>query len=218
MEPRLRRLWLSSRRHPHRPGRQSQFRAIKVWDKREFKDLDGGEELGPRNIKLALRRLRKLARTGAAEELDLDSTIGATARQGFLDLRLRPERRNAVKVLLLLDIGGSMDWHIEQVEQLFAAARTEFKHLEHFYFHNCLYEGVWKNNARRHSEKLATWDVLHTYPHDYKLIFVGDASMSPYEIVMDGGSVEHHNEEAGKVWLERALNCWPHAVMAQSAA
>ena len=188
------------------------FRAVKVWDKREFKDLDGGEELGPRNIKLALRRLRKLARTGAAEELDLDSTIGATARQGFLDLRLRPERRNAVKVLLLLDIGGSMDWHIEQVEQLFAAAGAEFKHLEHFYFHNCLYEGLWKHNARRHSERLATWEVLHTYPHDYKLIFVGDASMSPYEIVMEGGSVEHHNEEAGKVWMERALNCWPHAV------
>lgn len=188
------------------------FRAVKVWDKREFKDLDGAEELGPRNIKLALRRLRKLARTGAAEELDLEGTIGATARQGFLDLKLRPERRNSVKVLLLLDIGGSMDWHIEQVEHLFAAARSEFKHLEHFYFHNCLYEGVWKNNQRRHSEKLGTWDLLHTYPHDYKLIFVGDASMSPYEIVMEGGSVEHTNEEAGKVWLERALQCWPHAV------
>ncbi len=188
------------------------FSAVKVWDKREFKDLDGAEELGPRNIKLALRRLRKLARTGAAEELDLESTIGATARQGFLDLKLRPERRNTVKVLLLLDIGGSMDWHIEQVEHLFAAARTEFKHLEHFYFHNCLYEGVWKNNQRRFTEKMATWDLLHTYPHDYKLIFVGDASMSPYEIVMEGGSVEHYNEEAGKVWLERALQCWPHAV------
>ena len=188
------------------------FRAVKVWDKREFKDLDGGEELGPRNIKLALRRLRKLARTGAAEELDLEGTIGATARQGFLDLKLRPERRNAVKVLLLFDIGGSMDWHIEQVEHLFAAARCEFKHLEHYYFHNCLYESVWKNNQRRHSEKLATWDLLHTFPHDYKLIFVGDASMSPYEIVMEGGAVEHVNEEAGKVWLERALQCWPHAV------
>jgi uncharacterized protein with von Willebrand factor type A (vWA) domain len=188
------------------------FRAVKVWDKREFKDLDGAEELGPRNIKLALRRLRKLARTGAAEELDLDGTIGATARQGFLDLKLRPERRNAVKVLLLFDIGGSMDWHIEQVEHLFAAARTEFKHLEHYYFHNCLYESVWKNNHRRHSEKLATWDLLHTYPHDYKLIFVGDASMSPYEIVQEGGAVEHRNPEAGKVWLERALQCWPHAV------
>ncbi len=188
------------------------FRAVKVWDKREFKDLDGDEELGPRNIKLALRRLRKLARTGAAEELDLESTIGATARQGFLDLKLRPERRNAVKVLLLFDIGGSMDWHVEQVEHLFAAARCEFKHLEHFYFHNCLYESVWKDNARRHSEKLATWDLLHTYPHDYKLIFVGDASMSPYEIVMENGSVEHNNGEAGKVWLERALQCWPHAV------
>ncbi len=188
------------------------FRAVKVWDKREFKDLDGAEELGPRNMKLALRRLRKLARTGAAEELDLEGTIGATARQGFLDLKLRPERRNAVKVLLLFDIGGSMDWHIQQVEHLFAAARNEFKHLEHFYFHNCLYEHVWKDNARRHSEKLATWDLLHTYPHDYKLIFVGDASMSPYEIVMENGSVEHDNAESGKVWLERALQCWPHAV------
>jgi len=188
------------------------FRAIKVWDKREFKDLDGGEELGPRNMKLALRRLRKLARAGAAEELDLDGTISATARNGFLDLKLRPERRNAVKVLLLLDIGGSMDWHVAQVEQLFAAARCEFKHLEHFYFHNCLYEGVWKSNQRRHADKTSTWDLLHTFPHDYKLIFVGDAAMSPYEIVMEGGSVEHMNEEPGKVWLERALTCWPHAV------
>ncbi|MCW2286372.1 uncharacterized protein with von Willebrand factor type A (vWA) domain [Rhodoblastus acidophilus] len=188
------------------------FRAVKVWDKRDFRDLDGDEELGPRNMKLALRRLRKLARTGAAEELDLDGTISATARQGFLDLRLRPERRNAVKVLLLLDIGGSMDWHVAQVEQLFAAARCEFKHLEHFYFHNCLYEGVWKSNTRRHAEKTSTWDLLHTFPHDYKLIFVGDAAMSPYEIVMEGGSVEHMNEEPGKVWLERALACWPQAV------
>ena len=188
------------------------FRAVKVWDKREFKDLDGDEELGPRNIKLALRRLRKLARTGAAEELDLDNTIGATARQGFLDLKMRPERRNAVKVLLLFDIGGSMDWHIALAEQLFSAARSEFKHLEHFYFHNCLYEGVWKTNSRRHTDKISTWDLLHTYPHDYKLIFVGDASMSPYEIVMEGGSVEHMNEEPGRVWLARALQCWPHAV------
>ncbi len=188
------------------------FRAVKVWDKREFKDLDGAEELGPRNIKLALRRLRKLARTGAAEELDLENTIGATARQGYLDLRMRAERRNAVKVLLLLDNGGSMDWHIQQVEGLFAAARSEFKHLEHFYFHNCLYESVWKDNRRRHSERVATWDLLHTFPHDYKLIFVGDAAMSPYEIIMEGGSVEHHNAEAGKVWLERTLQCWPHAV------
>ncbi|WP_374545184.1 VWA domain-containing protein [Rhodoblastus sp.] len=188
------------------------FRAVKVWDKREFKDLDGDEQLGPRNIKIALRRLRKFARTGAPDELDLENTIGATARQGFLDVKMRPERRNAVKVLLLLDIGGSMDWHVQQVESLFAAARGEFKHLEHFYFHNCLYEGVWKNNMRRHSERMATWDLLHTFPHDYKLIFVGDAAMSPYEIVMEGGSVEHHNAEAGKVWLERALRCWPHAV------
>jgi uncharacterized protein len=188
------------------------FRAVKVWDKREFKDLDGAEELGPRNMKLALRRLRKLARTGAAEELDLDGTIGATARQGFLDLKLRPERRNAVKVLLLLDVGGSMEWHVGQVEQLFAAARCEFKHMEHFYFHNCLYEGVWKTNSRRRTDIMSTWDLLHSFPHDYKLIFVGDASMSPYEIAMEGGAVEHYNAEAGRVWLERALRCWPHAV------
>ncbi|MBB4198547.1 VWA domain-containing protein [Rhodoblastus sphagnicola] len=188
------------------------FRAVKVWDKREFKDLDGAEELGPRNMKVALRRLRKLARTGAADELDLDGTISATARQGFLDLKLRPERRNAVKVLLLLDIGGSMDWHVALVEQLFSAARCEFKHLEHFYFHNCLYEGVWKNNQRRHAERMSTWDLLHTFPHDYKLIFVGDAAMSPYEIEMEGGSVEHINEESGRVWLKRALTCWPHAI------
>jgi uncharacterized protein len=187
------------------------FRAVKVWDKREFRDLDGAEALGPRNIKLALRRLRKLARTGAAEELDLESTIGASARQGYLDVKLRPERRNAVKVLLLLDIGGSMDWHIHQVEGLFAAARSEFKHLEYFYFHNCLYENVWKDNHRRASERVATWDLLHTFPPDYKLILVGDAAMSPYEILMEGGAVEHHNAEAGKVWLERALSRWPHA-------
>lgn len=188
------------------------FRAVKVWDKREFKDLDGDEELGPRNMKIALRRLRKFARTGAAEELDLDQTIGATARQGFLDVKMRPERRNAVKVLLLLDIGGSMDWHVSQVEGLFSAARSEFKHLEHYYFHNCLYENVWKNNQRRHAEKISTWDLLHSFPHDYKLIFVGDAAMSPYELVMEGGSVEHHNPESGKTWLERALKNWPSAV------
>jgi uncharacterized protein with von Willebrand factor type A (vWA) domain len=188
------------------------FSAVKVWDKREFKDLGGDEELGPRNIKIALRRLRKFARTGAAEELDLSATIAESARQGFIDVKLRPERRNAVKVLLLFDIGGSMDWHIEQVEHLFSAARSEFKHLEHYYFHNCLYESVWKDNHRRSTERTKTWDLLHTYPHDYKLIFVGDASMSPYEIMLDGGSVEHVNEEAGKIWLERALTTWPHAV------
>src|SRR5689334_5591168 len=177
-------------------------RAIKVWDKREFKDLDGDVELGTRNIKVALRRLRKFARTGAAEELDLDNTIRATANKGYLDLQLRPERRNAVKVLLLLDIGGSMDWHIQLMEELFSAARAEFKHLEHFYFHNCPYERVWKDNRRRHSETTPTWDVLHTYPHDYKLIFVGDASMSPYEIMQAGGSVEHMNPEPGALWME----------------
>jgi uncharacterized protein with von Willebrand factor type A (vWA) domain len=187
-------------------------RAIKVWDKREFKDLDGDVELGTRNIKVALRRLRKFARTGAAEELDLDNTIRATASRGFLDLQLRPERRNAVKVLLMLDIGGSMDWHIQLCEELFSAARSEFKHLEHFYFHNCPYERVWKDNRRRWQETTPTWDVLHTYPHDYKLIFVGDASMSPYEIMQAGGSVEHMNPEPGALWMERLLRTYPHAV------
>ncbi|MBK9081782.1 MAG: VWA domain-containing protein [Rhizobiales bacterium] len=188
------------------------FRAVKVWDKREFKDLDGGVELGTRNIKIALRRLRKFARTGAPDELDLDGTIKETASRGYLDVKMRPERRNAVKVLLFFDIGGSMDWHIEQVEELFSAAKTEFKHMEYFYFHNCLYEGVWKSNKRRHAERTPTWDVLHTYPHDYKAIFVGDASMSPYEIVQPGGSVEHMNEEPGQVWLERVTRAYPHAV------
>jgi uncharacterized protein with von Willebrand factor type A (vWA) domain len=187
-------------------------RAIKVWDKREFRDLDSEVELGTRNIKVALRRLRKFARTGVAEELDLDGTIKQTASKGFLDLQLRPERRNAVKVLLMLDIGGSMDWHIQLMEELFSAARTEFKHLEHFYFHNCPYERVWKNNRRRWEETTPTWDVLHTYPHDYKLIFVGDASMSPYEIMQAGGSVEHMNEEPGALWMQRLTQTYPHAV------
>ena len=173
------------------------FRAVKVWDKREFKDLDDDVELGTRNIKVALRRLRKFARTGAPEELDLDGTIKGTAHKGYLDIQMRPERHNAVKVLLFFDIGGSMDWHIKATEELFSAARTEFKHMEHFYFHNCLYESVWKENRRRCNDTTPTWDVLHTYPHDYKVIFVGDASMSPYEIAMPGGSVEHLNEEAG---------------------
>jgi uncharacterized protein with von Willebrand factor type A (vWA) domain len=188
------------------------FRAVKVWDKREFKDLDGEVELGTRNIKIALRRLRKFARTGAAEELDLDTTIRGTAEKGYLDIRLRPERRNAVKVLLFFDIGGSMDWHIKLVEELFSAAKAEFKHMEHFYFHNCLYEHVWKENRRRHNDRTATFDVLHTYPHDYKVIFVGDASMSPYEVAMPGGSVEHMNEEAGQIWLERVTRTYPHAI------
>ena len=188
------------------------FRAVKVWDKREFKDLDGEVELGTRNIKIALRRLRKFARTGAAEELDLDTTIRGTAEKGYLDIRLRPERRNAVKVLLFFDIGGSMDWHVKLVEELFSAAKTEFKHMEHFYFHNCLYENVWKQNRRRHTDRSSTFDVLHTYPHDYKVIFVGDASMSPYEIAMPGGSVEHMNEEPGQAWLERFTRNYPQAI------
>ena len=187
-------------------------RAVKVWDKREFKDLDDRVELGTRNIKIALRRLRRFARTGAPEELDLDQTIADTARQGYLDIKLRPERRNAVKVLLFFDIGGSMDWHIGQVEELFSAARTEFKHMEHFYFHNCIYEGVWKDNKRRFTDKTPTWEVLHTFPHDYKVVFVGDASMSPYEITQPGGSVEHMNEEPGHVWLDRVASTYPHMV------
>jgi uncharacterized protein len=188
------------------------FRAVKVWDRREFKDLDGEVELGTRNIKLALRRLRKFARTGAPEELDLDGTIKETAHKGYLDIKLRPERHNTVKVLLFFDVGGSMDWHVKLVEELFSAARTEFKHMDYFYFHNCLYERVWKENRRRWQETTPTWEVLHKYPHDYKVIFVGDASMSPYEITQPGGSVEHFNDEAGAVWLERVTRTYPHAV------
>ncbi|AWN55905.1 VWA domain-containing protein [Methylobacterium sp. 17Sr1-1] len=185
------------------------FRAVKVWDQRTFKDLDDSAELGSRTIRLALRRLRRFARSGAAEELDLDGTIRETARHGMLDLRLRPERRNAVKVLLFLDVGGSMDWHVELAEQLFSAARSEFKHFEHFYFHNCLYEKVWKENRRRHTEGTPLLDVIRTYPSDYRVVFVGDAAMSPYEIAMAGGSVEHWNEEPGRVWLERVLAHFP---------
>jgi hypothetical protein len=188
------------------------FRAVKVWDKREFKDLDGDVELGTRNIKVALRRLRKFARTGAPDELDLDGTIKGTAHKGYLDIQMRPERHNAVKVLLFFDIGGSMDWHIKATEELFSAARTEFKHMAHFYFHNFLYERVWKENRRRWDMVTPTFDVLHTYPHDYKVIFVGDASMSPYEIGTPGGSVEHFNEEPGSVWLERITQTYPHSV------
>jgi len=188
-------------------------RAVKVWDKREFKNLDGDVELGTRNVKMALRRLRRFAREGAATELDLDGTIRSTAHHGgMLDLKMVPERHNTVKVLLFLDVGGSMDDHVQTCEELFSAARSEFKHLEHYYFHNCLYEFVWKDNARRFSERIPTWDVLHTYPADYKVVIVGDASMSPYEIAMPGGAVEHWNEEAGRVWLERLLNVWTHAV------
>ena len=187
-------------------------RAVKVWDKREFKDLDGNVELGIRNIKIALRRLRKFARTGAPDELDLDTTIRETANHGYLDVVMRPERRNAVKVLVFFDIGGSMDSHIEQVEELFSAAKSEFKHMEYFYFHNCLYERVWKENRRRWQETTPTWDLLHTYPHDYKVVFVGDAAMSPYEITSPGGSVEHFNEEAGHVWMERVTRTYPACV------
>src|SRR6202046_5605322 len=188
------------------------FRAVKVWDKREFKDLDGDVEIGTRNIKLALRRLRKFARTGADDELDLDGTIKGTAHKGYLDILMRPERHNTIKVLLLFDIGGSMDWHIKATEELFSAARAEFKHMVHLYFHNCLYEKVWKENRRRWNETTPTWDVLHTYPHDYKVIFVGDASMSPYEIVASGGSVEHFNDEPGSVWMQRLLDTYPSCV------
>jgi uncharacterized protein len=187
-------------------------RAVKVWDRRDYKDLDGEVELGTRNIKVALRRLRKFARTGAADELDLDNTIRGTAHKGYLDIAFRPERRNTVKVLLFFDVGGSMDYHIRECEALFSAARSEFKHMDYFYFHNCLYESVWRKNVRRWDERFPTWDLLHTYPADYKVIFVGDASMSPYEIGVPGGSVEHWNEEAGQVWLQRVLGVYKHAV------
>lgn len=186
--------------------------AIKVWDRRDYKDLDDEVELGTRNIKLALRRLRKFAREGAPEELDLDGTIKSTANKGYLDLRLVPERRNTVKVLLFFDVGGSMDPFIRSCEELFSAARTEFKHMEYFYFHNCLYESVWRSNRRRHDEPIETWKVLHTYPSDYKVIFVGDAAMSPYEITHPGGSVEHYNEESGMTWLERVSHTYPKLV------
>ncbi len=188
------------------------FRAVKVWDKREFKNLEDTLELGTRNIKVALRRLRKFARQGAPSELDLDGTIRGTAKKGYLDLHMRPERHNAVKVLLFFDVGGSMNPHIRVMEELFSAARGEFKHMEYFYFHNFLYERVWRDNRRRHSNTIPTWDVLRTYPHDYKVIVVGDASMSPYEIAMPGGSVEHWNEEAGAVWMQRLLQVYPKTV------
>jgi uncharacterized protein with von Willebrand factor type A (vWA) domain len=187
-------------------------RAVKVWDRREYKNLDDSVELGTRNIKVALRRLRKWARTGAEVELDLPGTIRETASKGYLDLKLVPERHNLVKVLLFFDVGGSMDAHIRVCEELFSAARSEFKHMEFFYFHNCLYEAVWKDNRRRHSEITATWDVLHKFPHDYKVIFVGDATMSPYEITYPGGSVEHWNEETGVVWLDRVAQIYSHLV------
>jgi uncharacterized protein with von Willebrand factor type A (vWA) domain len=187
-------------------------RAVKVWDRREYKNLDDAVELGTRNIKVALRRLRKWARTGAETELDMPGTIRETANKGYLDLKLVPERHNLVKVLLFFDVGGSMDAHIRVCEELFSAARSEFKHMEFFYFHNCLYEAVWKDNRRRHNEIAPTWDVLHKFPHDYKVIFVGDATMSPYEITYPGGSVEHWNEEAGAVWLARVAEIYSHVV------
>jgi len=202
--------------HPEgvRIGQQKsrQGRAIKVWDKREYKNLDDTVELGTRNIKVALRRLRKWVRDGAAEELDMAGTIKGTAEKGYLDVQMRPERRNKISVLLFLDIGGSMDSYIKVCEELFSAARAEFKNMEFYYFHNCLYESVWKDNRRRQTEKIPTYDVLHKFPRDYKVIFVGDATMSPYEITYPGGSVEHWNEEAGAVWLQRVRDTWEHTV------
>ena len=193
-------------------GEGKQKRALKVWDQREFKNLDNTRELGTRNIKVALRRLRRFAREGAADELDIDATIDGTARQGWLDVVMRPERHNAVKLLLCLDIGGSMESFVKLCEELFSAATTEFKNLEFFYFHNCPYEGLWKDNRRRFQERTPTWEVLHKFGHDYKLVFVGDASMSPYEITHPGGSVEHFNEEAGATWLQRLTTTYPAAV------
>lgn len=193
-------------------GESTHKRALKVWDQRDFKNLDNTRELGTRNIKIALRRLRKFAREGAADELDIDATIAGTARQGWLDVVMRAERRNAVKLLLFLDVGGSMDPWVKLCEELFSAATSEFKNLEFFYFHNCPYEGVWKDNMRRFSERTPMWDVLHKFGHDYKLVFVGDASMSPYEITHPGGSVEHFNEESGAVWMQRLTNTYPAAV------
>ena len=186
--------------------------AIKVWDKREFKDFAGDEELGPRNIRVALRRLRRFAREGAEDELDLDGTIRSTADKGYIDVKLRPERRNAVKVLLFLDVGGSMDWHVEAAESLFSAARLQFKRLEHYYFHNCLYESVWRNNRRRFEERTPTAELINSFGRDHRVIFVGDAAMSPYEILSPGGSVEHMNPESGETWIRRATTAWPRSV------
>ena len=185
-------------------------KAVKVWDKRNFKNLDDTIEIGTRNIKVALKRLRKWARDGAEEELDIDKTIQSTAENGYLDVKTRPERRNAVKVLLFLDVGGSMDPYIKLVEELFSAARSEFKHLEYFYFHNCIYEGVWRDNRRRWTEQIPTDEIIRTYGNDYKCICVGDASMSPYEIAFPGGANEHYNAEAGQVWLNRIRSQWPN--------
>ncbi|MEM9058540.1 MAG: VWA domain-containing protein, partial [Pseudomonadota bacterium] len=188
-------------------------RAAKVWDRREFRNLDSSVELGTRNIKMALRRLRRFAREGAAEQLDIDDTIASTARNaGFLDLRMVPERHNAVKVLLFLDVGGSMDDHVRVCEELFSATRAEFKHLEYFYFHNFVYESVWQDNRRRHAQRIPLTEVMRTYGRDYKLVMVGDATMSPYEISYPGGSVEHWNEEPGAVWIARLLRVFPYHI------
>lgn len=192
-------------------GGNKQGKAVKVWEQRAYRDYDDSVELGVRNTKMALRRLRRFAREGSAEELALDATIRATANNaGYLDIVMQPERHNHVKVLLLMDIGGTMDEHVSRVESLFSAAKTEFKHLEFYYFHNCVYDFVWKNNQRRYAEKYPTWDVIHKYKRDYKLIFVGDATMSPYEILQEGGSVEYRNSDTGAQWLQRLTNAFPH--------
>ncbi len=193
-------------------GQSTHRRAVKVWEKREFKNLDENVEIGTRNIKVALRRLRKWARTGVNDELDLAGTISKTAHNGYLDVIMRPERRNAVKVVLLFDIGGSMDDHVKVCEELFSAAKSEFKHMDHYYFHNCLYESVWTDNKRRPNERISTYDILHKYGPDYKIVFVGDAAMSPYEITYSGGSVEHFNEEAGAIWMKRIIDKFPHII------
>jgi uncharacterized protein with von Willebrand factor type A (vWA) domain len=194
-------------------GQGKNKKAVKVWDRRDFKNLDDSVEIGTRNIKVALRRLRKFARTGSADELDLDDTISSTAKNaGLLDIKMVPERHNAVKVLLFLDVGGSMDPHVKVCEELFSAASSEFKHLKHFYFHNFLYDNVWENNVRRHNQRTPLQDVMHKFGHDYKVVIVGDASMSPYEIVQPGGSVEHWNEEPGAVWLERLRSTYEKCV------
>jgi uncharacterized protein with von Willebrand factor type A (vWA) domain len=194
-------------------GQSKQRRAAKVWEQRDFKDYDDAVELGTRNIKVALRRLRRFARQGAAEELDLPGTISATAANaGWLDLKMQPERHNQVKVLLLMDVGGSMDDHVHRVEELFSAAKSEFKHLEFYYFHNCVYDHLWQHNQRRYREKHATWDVIRKYNKDYKLVFVGDATMGPHEILQPHGSVEYNNDEAGAEWLQRLTHAFPHFV------
>jgi uncharacterized protein with von Willebrand factor type A (vWA) domain len=189
------------------------FSAVKVWDKREFKNLSSDVELGTRNIKVALRKLRKFARTGASEQLDVPTTIGETVKKGgLLDIHMAPERHNAVKVLMFFDVGGSMDPHVKSTQELFSAVQSEFKYLEYFYFHNCVYEEVWKDNLRRNKERIPIWDIIHRYGKDYKVIFVGDATMGPYEITYPGGSVEHWNEEPGSVWMQRLLNHFNNAV------